>query len=243
MLSKNKIKLIKSLAQKKFRVKENLFIVEGVKGVKEFLDSNYELDSLYFCNENEFEISQNQFKISKTDLQKITHLKNANSVLAIFKIPRNNEFSYKENLVLALDDLQDPGNLGTIIRLCDWFGISNIVCSENTVDCFNPKVVQSTMGSLTRVNISYLNLKTYLEKTDMPIYGTFLGGDNIYSTELVNKGVIVMGNEGNGISCEIEKIVTQKLTIPRFGNLEQTESLNVATATSIVLSEFKRRTF
>jgi TrmH family RNA methyltransferase len=130
--------------------------------------------------------------------------------------------------------------MGTIIRLCDWFGISKIVCSEETVDMYNPKVVQATMGSLARVQVVYTNLAVYLKATDLEIFGTFMGGENIYKKVVPDSGILVMGNEANGISSEIENLITQKIAIPRFGNLQQTESLNVATATAIFLSEFKR---
>jgi len=145
-----------------------------------------------------------------------------------------------KGLKVALDDVRDPGNLGTIIRLCDWFGIKDLICSNKSVDVYNPKVVQATMGSLTRVNIHYVNLPEYLKNYTEAIYGTFMDGANIYKQPLLNEGVIVMGNEANGISSEIEALVTHKIAIPRFGDLQQTESLNVATATAIILSEFKR---
>lgn len=143
-------------------------------------------------------------------------------------------------MIVALDDIRDPGNLGTIIRLCDWFGISELVCSEETVDIYNPKVVQATMGSIARVNVSYVNLEKFISETNLPVFGTFMDGVNIYKTELPKEGIIVMGNEANGISSQIEQTVNHRLAIPRFGNLQLTESLNVATATAIILSEFKR---
>jgi TrmH family RNA methyltransferase len=145
--------------------------------------------------------------------------------------------------LVGLDDIRDPGNLGTIIRLCDWFGVTDLICSENTVDCYNPKVIQATMGSLTRVNVSYLNLENYLLNTSVPVFGTFMKGANLYkNNESTETGIVVLGNEANGISENIEKIITHKITIPKFGKIQQTESLNVAMATSIVLSEFKRKT-
>jgi TrmH family RNA methyltransferase len=143
-------------------------------------------------------------------------------------------------LVLALDDVRDPGNLGTIIRLCDWFGIQNMVCSAATVDCYNSKVVQATMGSLTRVNIEYKDLNHFITDYKHDIFGTFMTGHSVYKHQLPERGLIVMGNEANGISKSIEDLVTTKLSIPRFGDVKLTESLNVATATAIVLSEFKR---
>jgi TrmH family RNA methyltransferase len=177
--------------------------------------------------------------ISDSELKKISALTSANDCLAVFKIK---EYSHSTNsgLELALDNIKDPGNMGTIIRLCDWFGISKIICTEETVDMYNPKVVQATMGSLARVQVEYTNLAAYLKATDLEIFGTFMEGENIYKKEVPPNGILVMGNEANGISTEIEKLITQKIAIPRFGNLQQTESLNVATATAIFLSEFKR---
>lgn len=241
MLSKNQIKLIKSLAQKKFRQQLGLFTVEGIKGITEFLNSAYILENLY-TTEAVFNVNETkQLLINATDLKKISQLKNPNTAVAVFKIP-NDESIETSNLTLALDDVRDPGNLGTIIRLCDWFGIKNLLCSNATVDCYNTKVVQATMGSLTRVNINYVDLKSFLSESNAEIFGTFMNGENIYKTELPDSGILVMGNEANGVSEAIEKLVTKRLAIPRFGNLKVTESLNVATATSICLSEFKRST-
>ena len=143
-------------------------------------------------------------------------------------------------MIIALDDIRDPGNMGTIIRLCDWFGIEQIVCSEQTVDAYNPKVVQATMGSISRVSITYTNLSKFLSKQSVEIFGTFMDGKNVYRENLPKEGILVLGNEANGISKEVEKVITTKLAIPRFGDLQKTESLNVATATAIFLSEFKR---
>jgi TrmH family RNA methyltransferase len=143
-------------------------------------------------------------------------------------------------LIVALDAIRDPGNLGTIIRLCDWFGIQQLICSNETVDVYNPKVVQATMGSISRVNVSYINLEDFISTTSLPVFGTFMNGENIYSTTLPQEGIIVMGNEANGISKEVENSIQNRLTIPRFGTLQKTESLNVATATAIILSEFRR---
>jgi len=162
-----------------------------------------------------------------------------NSCLAVFKIPAENKI-IDSGLIIALDDIRDPGNLGTILRLCDWFGIKQIICSKETVDIYNPKVVQATMGSIARVNVNYLDLKTFITQTKLPVFGTFMDGNNIYQSNLPQNGIIIMGNEANGISAEIEKIVTSRISIPRFGELQKTESLNVATATAIILSEFKR---
>lgn len=240
MLSKNQIKLITSLQQKKYRKQEQLFFAEGIKVIEELIDSTLELVHL-FCTSSMFpEIAEEKKSIiSEADLKKISALKTPNDCLALFKIPTEAKIN-TSGLIIALDDIRDPGNLGTIIRLCDWFGISQIVCSSECVDVYNPKVVQATMGSISRVNITYIDLNNYLSKTTLPIYGTFMEGENIYKMNLHQEGIIVLGNEANGISVAIEKHVTQKIAIPRFGNLQRTESLNVATATAIVLSEFKR---
>lgn len=237
-LSKNHIKLITSLSRKKYRQKHQLFIVEGVKVVQEFLSSSYELEIL-FSTENDFSFTNKFIKVSDQELKKISGLKNPNKVLAIFKIP--NQINPKtDDLVLALDNINDPGNLGTIIRLCDWFGIEQLVCSNETVDCFNPKVVQASMGSLTRVGISYLDLKKYLQNVSVPIFIADMDGLNVYKAKLPDSAVLVLGNEANGISDDIKQLVTTKITIPRYGAFQQTESLNVATASAILLSEFRR---
>lgn len=240
MVSKNQIKRITSLQQKKFRKLEQLFVVEGVKGVQELLDSNVELVELYTTNTQLFAIDSSKVHaITSTDLQKISSLTTPNTCLALFKIPEGKTFE-ENGLIVAVDDVRDPGNLGTIIRLCDWFGIKTLYCSEESVDVYNPKVVQATMGSISRVNVVYGDLSAFLSKTKLPIFGTFMDGKNIYKELLPSEGIIVMGNEANGISKSIEELVSQRIAIPRFGDLQATESLNVATATAVVLSEFKR---
>ena len=240
MVSKNQIKLITSLQQKKYRIANKLFVAEGVKGIQELLDSKFELDHLY-TTQNDFDAVSNHHKtvISESDLKKITALATANSCLAIFRMPADKPI-IKTGLIMALDSIRDPGNLGTIVRLCDWFGIQQIICSKETVDIFNPKVVQATMGSIARVNVNYIDLRDFLKETNLPIFGTFMDGENIYKTELAQEGIIIMGNEANGISPELEKLVSDRIAIPRFGKLQKTESLNVATAAAIVLSEFRR---
>lgn len=239
MVSKNQIKLINSLQQKKYRKLHNLFIAEGKKVIQELIDANFSLVHLFVTQTDLFDKKHAATLISDSELKKISALTSANDCLAVFKIK---EYSSDTNsgLELALDNIKDPGNMGTIIRLCDWFGISKIVCTEETVDMYNPKVVQATMGSLARVQVVYTNLAAYLKTTDLEIFGTFMEGENIYKKQLPTSGILVMGNEANGISSEIENLITQKIAIPRFGNLQQTESLNVATATAIFLSEFKR---
>ncbi|MCG8859214.1 RNA methyltransferase [Tenacibaculum finnmarkense] len=239
-LSKSNLKLITSLQQKKYRQKHQLFVAEGVKVVAELLKSSVEVAHIFTVDAS-FEIANNvqSTLISEVELKKISTLKNPNKVLGLFKIPTETARN-SANFTLALDEVNDPGNLGTIIRLCDWFGITELVCSKNTVDCYNQKVVQSTMGSLTRVHISYVDLPSYLKETPLAVYTADMDGENIYKASLPEKAVLVMGNEANGISNEIAAIVKHKLTIPRFGNIQKTESLNVATATAILLSEFKR---
>ena len=243
MVSKNQIKLISSLHQKKYRIAHQLFIAEGVKGINELLQSNFELEHLYVTIDEFKSVSTTQKTvISDADLKKISALTTPNTCLAVFKIPKEKPVLNK-GLIVALDTIRDPGNMGTILRLCDWFGINQVVCSKETVDLYNPKVVQATMGSIARVNVNYLNLKDFLETTSLPIYGTFMDGEDLYNSKITNEGIIILGNEANGISKEIEELVTKRITIPRFGNLQQTESLNVATASAIVLSEFKRRVY
>ncbi len=240
MVSKNQIKLITSLQQKKYRKQEQLFFAEGVKVVQELLNSNFELQDLFTTKQDFLTVAKNKVHaISESDLKKISALSTPNTCLAVFKIPKEKEFAEK-GLIVALDDVRDPGNLGTIIRLCDWFGIETLFCSEESVDIYNPKVVQATMGSISRVNVVYANLEHFLTNTKLPVFGTFMDGKNIYNETLAKEGIIVMGNEANGISAPIEKLVSERIAIPRFGNLQVTESLNVATATAIILSEFKR---
>ncbi len=238
MLSKNQIKLITSLKQKKYRIQHGFFVVEGIKTIRELLDSPLELHSLYTTepfNSN----SGIEVLISATDLKRISFLKTPNKALAIFKIPKSKSI-VDTGLIVALDAVRDPGNLGTIIRLCDWFGVTELICSHESVDCFNPKVIQATMGSITRVNISYINLATFLKNSKLPVFGAFMEGESVYDKKMPEQGILVMGNEANGISKDIETVITNKISIPRFGALQATESLNVATATAILLSEFRR---
>ena len=221
MVSKNQIKLISSLHQKKQRQLHQLFIAEGIKGIQELLDAHFELDHLY-TTESDFE----KVAPAKKTLVTTADLKKINT----------------SGLIVALDAIRDPGNLGTILRLCDWFGIQQLICSRETVDLYNPKVVQATMGSIARVNVSYVDLNDFITNSKLPVFGTFMEGEIIYTANLPQEGIIVMGNEANGISMELQGIIKNRLTIPRFGSLQKTESLNVAAATAIVLSEFKRAT-
>lgn len=238
MLSKNQIKLISSLKQKKFRQQHGFFVVEGVKTIKELLQSQFVLHELFTTETFNID-AKKEVLINEADLKRISFLTTPNKALAIFKIPHAKPVAFN-GLILALDDVRDPGNLGTIIRLCDWFGIHDLICSNETVDCFNPKVIQATMGSISRVNITYTDLVQFLNTTTLPIFGAFMEGENVYNKQLPKNGILIMGNEANGISKEIEKTVTEKISIPRFGDLQATESLNVSTATAILLSEFKR---
>ncbi len=239
MVSKSQLKLITSLQQKKYRDKTGLFIAEGPKVIAEFIASGLKLHSL-FASED-IGISAPFEKVTEKELQKLSCLKTANKALAVFEIPRKNS-STSEGLIVALDAIRDPGNLGTIIRLCDWFGVSQLICSIDTADCYNPKVVQATMGSIARVDVAYMDLSEFLRETKLPIYGGVMKGVSIYEASLPQDAIIVLGNEANGISEAIQKQLTHHVTIPQFGKIKETESLNVATATAILLSEFKRST-
>src|SRR5690554_2699294 len=224
MLSKSQIKTITSLKQKKYRLQQGLFVAEGVKTINELIASHFSLQQLYTTNS--FKIDANlETVISENELKKISFLKTPNTALAVFKIPEPKPIKTNQ-LLVALDNVRDPGNLGTIIRLCDWFGITDLVCNLETVDCYNPKVVQATMGSITRVNISYLDLPEFLKQSDLEKFGAFMEGENIYKKDLPSKGVLVLGNEAKGVSEEIEKLITTKISIPRFGELQATESLD-----------------
>ncbi len=237
-LSKNHYKLITSLQQKKYRQKHKLFIVEGMKVVEEFLDSSYELEML-FSTENRFSYLDTFTEVSEQELKKISSLKTPNKVLALFKIPENKQVESSE-LIVVLDGINNPGNLGTIIRLCDWFGVDQLICSNETVDCYNTKVVQASMGSLTRIAIFYTDLQEYLSRISLPKFIADMEGETIYNRQLEPPAVLIMGNESKGVSNSIKEFVDTKISIPRFGKLKQTESLNVATATAIMLSEFRR---
>ena len=248
MLSKNKIKFIHSLDTKKARKEENAFLVEGFKSVDEFLPSFHcklmVATSSYFsthpkCNADEI------IEVTPEELSRASLLKTPQEVLAVFEQPfyKLDFEAPSRSLCLALDGVQDPGNLGTIIRIADWFGIEDLFCSQNTVDVYNPKTIQATMGALSRVKVHYTDLIPFIQTLhNVPVYGTFLDGDVIYQSELSPTGLIIMGNEGNGISPEIENIVTQRLYIPNYPKERKTsESLNVAVATSIICAEFRRR--
>ena len=238
-ITKGRLKEIKSLQQKKFRDETGFFVIEGVKMVEETIAA---IPHLIECclHTSEYQIShQNQpfpvYQVDRKSLEQCSSLKTPNKILAVVKqLPLKNMNS---KFILALDGIQDPGNMGTILRLADWFGIQQIVCSNETVDYYNPKVIQASMGAILRVSVNYCSLETFLSETKLPIFGALLEGKNVYQESLTNEGILLMGNEGNGISDELLKHIQHPLTIPRFG---KAESLNVSVATGILLSEFWR---
>ena len=259
-ISKNQIKFIRQLEQKKFRRREGLFVAEGTKVVGDLL-AHYQPHSLFatpdwLASNSVPELLRSAVpepvegqdgpivtEVSPEELSRISFQQHPQQVLALFPIPSHPFTLSPLHLSLALDGIQDPGNLGTIIRIADWFGIQTIFCSEDTVDAWNPKVVQATMGSIARVNIIYTSLVELIDTLpdDYPVYGTLLDGDNIYTQPLTPHGLIVMGNEGNGISPEIRQKVNRRLLIPSYRNDDTAESLNVAIATAITCAEFRRR--
>ena len=249
MISKNKIKQIKSLDQKKFRDETNLFVAEGTKLVLDLLtvfDCTILVATHRWLDENKSVKAFELIEVDENELSKISNQKSPQGVLAVFVKPERawKAEDLKHKLTLALDDVQDPGNLGTILRIADWFGITDVFCSIHSADPFNPKTVQATMGALARIRVHMVDLAEFLKDCppELPIYGTFMNGENIYSNSLLPYGIIVMGNEGNGISPEIEKLVTDRLLIPNYPTGRVTsESLNVGVATALVCSEFRRR--
>lgn len=256
MLSKNKIKFIHSLAQRKYRKESGIFVAEGHKLVGELLpilECRYLAATEEWMDKNSTIVETLKNKgvesdiLSFEELQRASLQKNPQEVLALFKQPicHDNPTEVISNkLCLGLDGIQDPGNIGTIVRIADWFGIENIFCSQDTVDIFNPKAIQATMGALARVKVQYIDFKSLLATIQdaTPIYGTFLDGENIYNKELSSNGLIIMGNEGNGISEDVARFVNKRLYIPNYPQERQTsESLNVAVATAITCAEFRRR--
>lgn len=250
MLSKALLKLIKSLELKKFRKEYGLFVAEGGKTVCDLINLNLEAKHIIATKEwleNHKEIKNNNIcEVSEEELKRASFLRTPQGVLAVFKQPQYDIdiTTPEQKLCLALDNVQDPGNLGTIIRIADWFGIENIYCSTGSADAYNPKTIQATMGAIGRVKIHYINLVDMLStiKEKANIYGTFLDGENIYGQHLENKGIIVMGNEGNGISEECGKLINKRLFVPNYPTGRSTsESLNVSVATAIICSEFRRR--
>jgi len=245
MISKNTLKFIKSLQQKKFRRQENAFFVEGAKNVTELLFSDFEVTHLLYSEKYYDEhpdlvdnFKGESYQVTAKILESAGVFKTNEEALAVAKVKENKEFSVSQGeMALALDDVRDPGNLGTIIRIADWYGIKKLVLSEQTADFYNPKVLQASMGSFTRVDFFYTDLKVFLPKQGQKVYGAFLEGENIHHARLAAEGIILMGNESRGISADLEPFVNHKLTIPRFG---QAESLNVAIATAVICDNFKQ---
>ncbi len=259
-MTKADIQLVRSLEDKRTREEAGLFVAEGEKLVREILASDFAVRKIYtvdssltFRNDNirhpdrARQGDEGSQLISPKEMERASHLKTPTDVLALVEIPRRrlDPATLKNSLTLALDGVQNPGNIGTIIRLADWFGIRDVMCSADCADCWNPKVVQATMGAITRVSVHYGRLESMLSATCIykwPVFGTFLEGENIYDASLPPEGVIVLGSEGRGISPEIERLVTRKLFIPPFPRENSgSESLNVAVAAAIVCSEFRRR--
>ena len=236
MLSNNQQKKISKLVYKKYRLKMGLFVAEGEKVVNELLNSDYDYESIFSTNKT----NENFFNLSIDEMNKISFLKTPSSILGVFKIPKNTSKIDFKNTIIAVDSVKDPGNLGAIIRLCDWFGIKNIICSRDSVECYNPKVIQSTMGSIARVSCVYLDLLTFLKKSKNKVYGTFLNEKSIYKCSLEKSGVYVFGNESKGIKNSIHKYIDEKISIPYFNQRNKPDSLNIANASAIILSEIFR---
>ena len=237
---------------KKYRTKENCFLIEGDKMVKEALDSDLKIKLLIVTDQflNRYPVSQNHAeRVIETDakeLKKVSLLQHPQNSLAVCETPKNPELpdSLPDGLSIYLDGIQDPGNMGTIVRICDWYGIQHIFCSPDSVDLYNPKVIQASMGSFNRIQLHECDFETLAglaQKSGAPVFGAFMNGDNIYHKQLPKQAVLVMGNEGNGIRAAVEKQITNKLSIPNFSaNKIKAESLNVSVATAIICSEFKR---
>lgn len=249
MLPKNKIKLINSLSLKKYRDKSGLFVAEGIKLVNDLLPY-FKCEILIRVDESSIHAKQSEIKetieISETEYKKISNQEHPQGIMAVFEKPVYDwDFAtVNKSLSLALDDIQDPGNLGTIIRIADWFGIRHVFCSKNTADVFSPKAVQASMGALARVQIHSVDLSALFSNPDLKVdvFGTFMNGENIYNTEINENGIIVLGNEGNGISEDLEKIIHKKILIPNYPEgVKSSESLNVSIAAAIVCAEFRRR--
>lgn len=242
MLSKANIRQINKLQQKKYRKAEGLFIVEGHKSVLEFFQNGFSCVHLFATTEYTTQLGEYSYEtVSQIELKKISSLVQPQGVLAVFKIPTFPQPVFR-GLIVALDKIQDPGNLGTIIRLCDWFGVSQLWCSPDTVDVFNSKTVQASMGSLARLQVLYGALNELFTEAEgkLDVFGAFMEGYNVYQTALPQAGILVLGNEANGISETVAKYVKKRLSIPQKNLHNQTESLNVAMAAGILLSEFRR---
>ncbi len=250
MLSSSKIKWLKSLGQKKYRKQEGVFIAQGDKIVKELLTSSLEVKQIYatasWIDDLVFPAGLNPQNITNKELERISSLNSPNQALAVVKIPqaKPNAIEFRNQFTLVLDNIQDPGNLGTILRTADWFGIRNIVCSPDTAELYNPKVIQASMGSFMRVKVFYTLLENFFSSIpdNFPVLGALLDGEDIFSTQLPSEGILVTGNESRGISPAIRGFITQKLYIPRGNeNSEQPESLNAAVATGIILANLTKR--
>lgn len=248
-LTNRQIKIVKSLSEARTRREENAFKAEGTKCVLDTL-GHFNLRMLITTAEWAAEHpeavraagSSRHMLLPAREMSRISSLKTPGGVVAVYDIPDPTEPDLGSELVVALDSIQDPGNMGTIIRTCDWFGVRRILCTPSTVDIYSPKVVQSTMGAISRVKVTVCDLERIIANTDLPVYGTFLDGTDIYSGELTPGGIVVMGNEGNGISPQLEKAITRRLFIPPYpAGAETSESLNVGIATAIVLSQFRSR--
>lgn len=244
-MTKAEIQLIRSLHDKRGRTEQGLFIAEGEKLIAEIRSSRLRIRTIYALD-GVFGGAE-VVTVTPKEMERISLLKTPSKALAVVEIPHYtlHPLELRERLVLALDEVQNPGNLGTILRVADWFGITDVVCSPDSADCFNPKVVQATMGAILRVRVHYVELKKWLgtmREAGIPIYGTFLEGESLYHTELTPHGVVVMGNEGRGISEEVAQEITRKVLIPPYpADRRTTESLNVAMATGIICAEFRRR--
>lgn len=246
MLSKSQISFVKSLQQKKNRKESSLFVVEGIKSVVEFAQSDYVIDTIFYTGKDVLKLlilSQNVklFEIKEEELKKISMLMQPQQLLALVRIPKYDAIqsfqSTENNFTFLLDNIQDPGNLGTIIRTADWFGFKQLICSNDTVDVYNPKVIQASMGSLARMQVAYTDLPSFLQGRTLPVYGALLNGQDVSTVKFPKAGLLVLGNEGSGISEEVRKYIQYPVTIPRFG---QAESLNVAISAAIFCAKIKK---
>ncbi len=245
MLSKSQISFVNALHQKKYRKEHGLFIAEGTKSITEFLHSDYSVDTIFHVpgvapKLGNFLQKVKLFETGANELKKISTLTTPSDALALICIPERtivSHESFRNRFTIVLDGVQDPGNLGTIIRTADWFGFEELICSTDTAEAYNPKVVQASMGSLSRIRIHYTDIKELFMQARLPVFGTLLNGRSVYQTDFGSEGFLVMGNEGNGISDGVKNTINHRITIPRFG---KAESLNVAVSTAIICSELKR---
>lgn len=245
MLSKSQISFIKSLHQKKYRKENGIFIIEGIKSIEEFIQSNYRIHSIYYLAQYHSLLTAlpaniKLFEVNNAELDKISTLQTPQGILALVHLPKPpvlHAAALKDVFTLVLDGVQDPGNMGTIIRTADWFGFNQIICSNNCVEVYNPKTVQATMGSLSRINIFYEDLPSVLKELKLPVFGAVLDGKSMYKTDWGKEGLVILGNEGQGISPEVMKLITNPVTIPRTGSAE---SLNVAISAAILCADIRR---